>query len=85
MGIAEIVAIAGSIILAEAAAIGVLWRSLLKEREHSSSLQAELNKDHKRDLRRFAGLPTSLDPPAPAPVVRDTAPKPPRPRNPPRK
>lgn len=85
METAEIIGVASTIIAAEAAAIGVLWRALIKEREHSGTLQAQLNQDHKRDLRRVAGLSTSLDPPPPPLVIRDTTPKPPRPAKPPRK
>ena len=88
MGVAEVVAIAGTIIAALVVAIGVLWKALKDERAVSASLQAQLNQDHKRDLRRVAGLSTSLDPPALPPpplLIRDSTPKPPRPGKSPRK
>lgn len=87
MGTAEIVAIATAIVAALLGAIAHLWRALLHERSKRSELETHLNREHKRDLRRALGWPTSLDPPPVErpPVIRDDRPRAPRAKNQPRK
>jgi hypothetical protein len=80
-------AIASGIVLALTGAIGKLWsenRTLRRELGDAHALNAQLQADafreHRRDLRVFAGLPTSgappgLDPLRPPIVIREAAPK----------
>ena len=84
-------AIASGIVLTLVGAIGKLWsenRSLRRElgdaHEHNAELQAAAFREHRRDLRVIAGIPTSgappgLDPIRPPIVMRD-APKKRRPQ-----
>lgn len=84
-------AIASGIVIALAGAIGKLWtenralrRELADAHGHNAELQAAAFREHRRDLRVFAGLPTSgappamLDPLRPPIVIREAAPKRPR-------
>jgi anti-sigma-K factor RskA len=77
------VAIASSIVVALAGVIGKLWSDqktelrelraeLASANQRIVELQREEHGEHVRDLRRFAGLSTSMEPPAawPPPVVR---------------
>jgi hypothetical protein len=88
-------AIASGIVLALTGAIGKLWaenRALRRENRelgdrladanaHNAELQAAAFREHRRDLRVFAGLPTSgapppsLDPLRPPILIREAAPK----------
>jgi hypothetical protein len=81
-------AIASGIVLALTGAIGKLWsenRSLRRElgdaHAHNAELQAAAFREHRRDLRVFAGLPTSgappgmVDPLRPPIVIREATPK----------
>lgn len=59
-------------------AIGKLWtdnralrRELADAHETNAHLQAEAFSAHRRDLRMFAGLPTSIDPPPDPGELRD--------------
>ena len=91
----EVVAVATAIVGALCGVIAKLYRDRGAERARADELKEQLHREHKRDLKRIAGLPTSLDPPAPSaerieirglpsPLVRDESPKPPRPRKKPR-
>lgn len=86
------IAIASGIVLALTGAIGKLWtenRTLRRElgdaHGQNAELQAAAFREHRRDLRVFAGLPTSgappsgLDPIRPPIVIREATPKRPRP------
>jgi hypothetical protein len=82
-------AIASGIVLALTGAIGKLWsenRTLRRElgdaHAHNAVLQADAFREHRRDLRVIAGLPTSgappglgLDPLRPPIVIREATPK----------
>jgi hypothetical protein len=64
-------AIASGIVIALSGAIGKLWtenralrRELADAHAHNAELQAAAFREHRRDLRAIAGLPTSGAPPA---------------------
>lgn len=91
MGVAEVVAIASTVVLALCGAIAKLWTELRAERARNAELAERLNKDHKRDLRWALGMPTSMDPgpsapaaPSPPLLIREARPGPPRPTKKPR-
>lgn len=65
MGVTEVIGIAVAIVGAMATVIVRLYRDRNAERSRADALQEALHRDHKRDLRRVAGLPGSLDPPPP--------------------
>lgn len=66
------VAIATGIVTTLGGVIGKLWtdnvalrRELAAANAHAEELREQLHRDHKRDLRKVIGWPTSLDPPPP--------------------
>lgn len=72
MGVDEVVAIATALLGALTTACVRLYLALERERARANAertradaLQEELHRDHKRDLRHVAGLPTSLQPKPP--------------------
>ena len=66
MGVSEVVAIATGLLVACAGVIARLYRDRNAERARADALQEQLHRDHKRDLRHVAGLPTSLQPQPPS-------------------
>lgn len=75
---------------AAAAELAEARDQIVELQRQASERNDENQREHRRDLRRFAGLPTSIDPPAPPfgveldplrpPVVIRHAPPAPRPR-----
>lgn len=73
LGMSNVVAIAAALLGGAAAAIVRLYRDRNAERARADSLQEQLRKEHTRDLRHVAGLPTSLQPQPPsAPTFQST-------------
>jgi len=80
MGVAEVVAIAGAIVVSLCGVIAKLYKDRAAERARGDSLTEQLHRAHVRDLQRVAGLPTSLDPPPQS--ARDDEPPSTRPSRP---
>lgn len=69
LGIGNVVAIATALLGGAAAAIIRLYRDRNAERKRADELQEQLRREHTRDLRHVAGLPTSLQPKPPPPAA----------------
>jgi len=72
LGIGNVIAIAATLLGGAAAAIVRLYRDRNAERSRADALKEQLRKEHTRDLRHVAGLPTSLQPKPPAPPFTST-------------
>lgn len=66
MGVAEVVGVASTIITVLVGWVLKLYRDCAAERARADALSERLNREHKRDLRHVAGLPTSLQPSQPS-------------------